>query len=225
MVHGDELRPVREGAFHLHLGDHFRDSFHHFGAAEDAAPQIHQFGNAASVADEFEKLRRQERHRLGKVQAQAASKPLLGEEARLVKEELVDLARGQVHGMPLREKGSSPRSPGRNCRCDRIRARPSSTETAAMRTRSTSLPRRLLPSTSGERTPRGASSIRPAKASRAAASRDPARISVAKRSKRPRRSASGPCPGSSSSVSSRTSAPSIARRSRLAYLWNAQRSP
>ena len=51
-------------------------------ATEELAAQIHQLGDAASVADEFEELRRDERDGFGMIQPQAAREPLLREERR-----------------------------------------------------------------------------------------------------------------------------------------------
>ena len=64
MVDGDELGAVRERALDLHLVDHLGDAVGDVGPAEQLAPEIHQLGHRAAVADELEDLRRDERDRL-----------------------------------------------------------------------------------------------------------------------------------------------------------------
>ena len=99
MVHRHELGAIGEGALHLHLGDDLRDAGQHLRAAQHCAPEVHQLGDAAAVANELEELRRDERHGLGVVEPKAAGQALLGEDARAVKEELVDVTRRQVHAV------------------------------------------------------------------------------------------------------------------------------
>src|SRR5471030_669072 len=92
---GDELGAVRKSSFDLHLENHLRNAGQHLRAAQDAA----------AVADEFEKLRGQERHRLRIVEAQTAGEPLLREEAGAVQQELVEIMRREVHRV---SKGRCP---------------------------------------------------------------------------------------------------------------------
>ncbi len=40
-MHGDELRAVGEGGFHLHFGDHFGDALHHVVARQDGGAVAH----------------------------------------------------------------------------------------------------------------------------------------------------------------------------------------
>ena len=97
VVHGDQLGAVGEGALDLHLGDELGDAGQHLRPAEHPPAQVHQLGHAPAVADELEELRGDERHRLRVVQPQAAGQALLGENARAVKDELVDVTRRQMH--------------------------------------------------------------------------------------------------------------------------------
>ncbi len=90
MMHGDELAAVWKRAFDLHLVDQLRHSFGDVFRAEELPAEIHQLRDGATVADELEQLRGDERDRLGMVQPDAAREPLLREDASLVKEELVD---------------------------------------------------------------------------------------------------------------------------------------
>ena len=80
------------------------------------AAEVHQLGDRAAVADELEQLRRDQRDRLGVVQAQRRARAASARGSRPVEQQLVDLARGQMHRHRpihhLRAQGSSPSSPG-----------------------------------------------------------------------------------------------------------------
>ena len=100
MVHRDELRPVRERSFHLHFRDQLRHAIHDLGAPEQPAAEVHQLGDAAAVADELEQLGGDQRDRLRMVEAEPAREALLGQMAHAVKQQLVDFAGDEVHGLP-----------------------------------------------------------------------------------------------------------------------------
>ena len=93
MMDGHELRAVGKGSFDLDLGDHIGDASHDLPPAEQSAAQVHQFGNAPAVADEFQQLRGDEGDRFRMVKPQAPSQALLCQEAGVVQQELIDLAR------------------------------------------------------------------------------------------------------------------------------------
>ena len=97
-MHGDELAAVWKRAFDLDLVDQLRHSFGDVFRAQELPAEVHQLGDGAAVANELEQLRGDERHRLGMVQPEAPREPLLREDAGLVKEELVDFFRSQMHG-------------------------------------------------------------------------------------------------------------------------------
>ena len=73
-------------------------------------PDVHQLGDAVAVANELEELRGDERHRLGVVQTETARESLLREDTGTVEDELVDLARREVHD---RRRAKLPPSPER----------------------------------------------------------------------------------------------------------------
>src|SRR5262249_26249239 len=97
VVHGHELGAVRERAFDLDLVHQFRYAVQHLRASEELSSQIHELRDAASVADELENLSRDERDGLRMVQSQAACEALLREKAGLMKRELVEFMRSEVH--------------------------------------------------------------------------------------------------------------------------------
>ena len=97
MVNGNELCAVGEGSFDLHLCDHFGDAGHDLPAAEEAAAEVHQLGDAAAIANELQDLRGDEGDAFGVIQAHAAGQALLCQETGVVQHELFDLAGGQVH--------------------------------------------------------------------------------------------------------------------------------
>jgi len=75
----------------------FRDAGHDLAAAEEAAAEVHEFGDRAAVADEFEDLGGDEGDGFRVVEAEAAGEAFLGEEAGVVEEEFFDFVGGEVH--------------------------------------------------------------------------------------------------------------------------------
>ena len=73
------------------------DAVHDICAAEKLTPEIHQFGNRAAVADEFENLCRDQRHGFRMIQPQSAREALLREKPRLVQRQLVEFVWCEVH--------------------------------------------------------------------------------------------------------------------------------
>src|SRR4029453_2697432 len=102
MVNGHQLGSVGEGPLDLDLVEHLGHAVHHIAAREDGGPERHQVGDRTPVADPFQDLGGDQRHRLGIVQLEAApataARHLGGDED----EEFVLLARSQMHGMGRR---------------------------------------------------------------------------------------------------------------------------
>ena len=84
MMHGHELRAIGERAFHLDFVHELGHPVHHVRAAEELPPDVHQLGDRPAVADEFENLGRDERHRFGLVQAHATREAFLCQRAGLM---------------------------------------------------------------------------------------------------------------------------------------------
>src|SRR5687767_3358005 len=99
MVHGNELGPVGEGALDLDLVNHVRYPVSHVYRPEQLAPEIHELRDGTTVANEFEQLCRDQRHRLRMVQPDPAREPLLREKASLMEHQLVDFTRCQMHSL------------------------------------------------------------------------------------------------------------------------------
>ena len=95
------LVPSGKRAFDLDLVDHLGDAVGDVGAAEELPAEIHQLGHRAAVADELEDLRRDERDRFRMIQPDPARQAFLREEAGLMQEQFVDLARRQMHASPF----------------------------------------------------------------------------------------------------------------------------
>src|SRR3954453_2142147 len=53
LMHGHELRPVRERRLDLHVVNHLRDSVHHLRAGKHLRAGLHQLGNRLAVARAF----------------------------------------------------------------------------------------------------------------------------------------------------------------------------
>src|SRR4051812_3213758 len=101
----DELGPIAERAFDLHLVNHFRDVVHHVSAPEQLASEVHQLGHTTAVANELEHLGANQRNGFRIVQANAACEPLLCKVTRLMQRELVSFVWRQMHTSPF----ASPR--------------------------------------------------------------------------------------------------------------------
>jgi hypothetical protein len=97
LVHGDELGAVGEGRLDLHLRDHLRHSLHHIAPLQNGASIAHEVGDAAPIARALQQLRRDNGHRLRMVQTQPARLPLARQLGRHEDEQLLLLARCQVH--------------------------------------------------------------------------------------------------------------------------------
>src|SRR5437867_958571 len=126
VMHGHELRPVGERAFHLDLVDHFRHALHHVAAGEDRRAELHQLGHRAAVADTFQDLRGDERQRLRMIELEATTAPPARQLRRGEDQKLFLLARCQVH---RRASGMSGRAAfrgvtRRGTRSPRRRGRP-----------------------------------------------------------------------------------------------------
>ena len=50
MVHGYQLRSVREGRLDLDFVNHFGNAVHDIGTLEDGPPRAHELANAAAIA-------------------------------------------------------------------------------------------------------------------------------------------------------------------------------
>src|ERR1044072_4019674 len=50
LMHGDELRSVRERRLDLHVVDHLGNAVHHLRAGDDLRAALHQFGDGPAAA-------------------------------------------------------------------------------------------------------------------------------------------------------------------------------
>ena len=88
---------------HDSLTQQLRHARQHMVAAEERLAVLHQLCDAVlAVADALLQHRRDERRRLGDVELAAARQALLRQRADLVQEDLVALARQEMHGCGLR---------------------------------------------------------------------------------------------------------------------------
>ena len=97
MMNRHELAAVRKRALNLHLDDHLRHVVHHIGASEQLSAEVHQLGDRAPIANELEHLRANQRDRFRIVQANAACESFLRQIAGLMKGQLVELLRREMH--------------------------------------------------------------------------------------------------------------------------------
>jgi len=97
MVDRHQLGAVGKSAFDLHLADHAGHTRHDLVAAEKFSSQAHQFGHRFSVTYKFQQLRGDQGNGFGMIQAPAAGQSFLGQNARLMQQQFVNFARGEVH--------------------------------------------------------------------------------------------------------------------------------
>src|SRR4051812_33756834 len=97
LVDGHALGAVRERAFDLDLGDHFRDALHDGVRCEDRRADAHDLGDRFAVADQLEDFRGDESDRFRVIQLEAAGAALAREFAGGKNQQLVDFTRGEVH--------------------------------------------------------------------------------------------------------------------------------
>src|SRR5262245_57058472 len=100
LVHGNELGPVRERRLDLNFDDHFGDAVHHLRAREHMRARLHQLGDRLAVARALDDEVGDERHRLGMIELDAALEAPPVHHRGHGDEQLVLLARGQMHGRP-----------------------------------------------------------------------------------------------------------------------------
>ena len=96
-MNGDELRSIGERPLDLDLANNLGNSVHDGVGREHIGSERHDLGHCPTVADHFEDLGGDERDRLGVIQLQTPRASSSGELAGRKNQELVDLARGQVH--------------------------------------------------------------------------------------------------------------------------------
>lgn len=97
MVDRDELRAVGKSPFDLNLDKHLRNAIHHVHPAEKSSAEIHELGDGLSVANQLEKLGRDQRDGLRVVQTNAPCQALLCNNASSVEEQFIDVSRCKVH--------------------------------------------------------------------------------------------------------------------------------
>ncbi|GIT28090.1 MAG: hypothetical protein Ct9H300mP1_01360 [Planctomycetaceae bacterium] len=98
---GDQLGAVGEGPFDLDLGEHLGDPVHHLPTSKELPAQVHQLGNGPTVTDELQQLGRDKGNGFGVIEFQSTGESLLGDEPGVVKHQLLDFARTQVHQQVL----------------------------------------------------------------------------------------------------------------------------
>lgn len=99
---GHQLGAVGEGPFHLDLLDHLRNPLHDIVAGQDLPPKRHQVGDRPSVADPFENLRGDQRHRFRIVELEATPLPFFRQLGGQIDKELFLFPRGQMQDSSLR---------------------------------------------------------------------------------------------------------------------------
>src|SRR5579864_3245687 len=74
VVNAHEFRSIRESCFHLHLGNHLGDAFHHLVTAQDLAAVRHKLSNRLAIARRLQDKIGYERNSLGIVKLDASFK-------------------------------------------------------------------------------------------------------------------------------------------------------
>src|SRR5215510_2368105 len=99
IVDTDELGAIGERCLHLHLVNHFRDTFHDLIVPQYGAAFGHEFGNRLAVACSLHHEVRYERDRFRVVELDAPTKPPTRNQRRERDQKLVSFTRREVHEM------------------------------------------------------------------------------------------------------------------------------
>src|SRR5260370_31496072 len=97
VVNADEFRSIGKGCFHLHLGNHLGDAFHHLVTAQDLAAFRHKLSNRLAIARRLQDEIGYERDALGMVELDPSLKPLPSDNRGKSDHQLVFLTRCEVH--------------------------------------------------------------------------------------------------------------------------------
>src|ERR1051325_9597330 len=100
LVHGYELRPIRERRFDLNVVDHLGNAVHHLRASENMRAGLHQFGYGFAVARTFEDEIGDQRDRLRMVELDATFEAAPSDDGSHRNQELVLLPGGKIHVSP-----------------------------------------------------------------------------------------------------------------------------
>src|ERR1700758_1846997 len=97
VVNAHEFRSIGESCFHLHLGNHLGDAFHHLLTAQHLAAFRHEVSNRLAIAGRFQDEIGYERNTLGIVELDTSLKPLPSDNCGKCDHQLVFLTRREVH--------------------------------------------------------------------------------------------------------------------------------
>src|SRR5580692_7634660 len=75
VVNAYKFCSIGERCFHLHLGNHLGDAFHHLAAAQDLAAFRHKISNRLAIARRLQDEIGYQRNSLGVVELDASVKP------------------------------------------------------------------------------------------------------------------------------------------------------
>src|ERR1700741_4102078 len=82
VVNAHEFRSIGESCFHLHLGNHLGDAFHHLLTAQHLAAFRHEVRNRLAITGRLQDEIRYQRHTLGIVELYAPFKALTSDDCR-----------------------------------------------------------------------------------------------------------------------------------------------
>src|SRR5260221_2889926 len=100
-MHGDELGAVGKRGLDLDVGNHLRHAFHHVVALEERRAPAHGLLRAAAFARAFHQRGADVGHRFRVIELESLALPPLGEQAGGEYQELVLLARRELHALSL----------------------------------------------------------------------------------------------------------------------------
>src|ERR1700730_1916955 len=99
LMHRHQLRSIGERRFDLYVVDHFGNAVHHLLAREHMPACFHQLRDGLAVARAFDDVVGDKRHRLGMIELDASLEPPPSHHRSHGNEQLVLLARGQIHDL------------------------------------------------------------------------------------------------------------------------------
>src|SRR6202007_1012577 len=96
IVNAHEFRSIGKSCFHLHLGNHLCDAFHHLVTAQHLATFRHELSNRLAIAGRFQDEIGYERNTLGIVELDPSLKPLTRDNCGKCDHQVVFFTRREV---------------------------------------------------------------------------------------------------------------------------------
>ena len=106
VVDGDQFGSVRKCGLDLNFVNHLCDAFHALVAGDDVTTSLHHVGDGAAISCALDNCVSDQGNGFGVVQLDTAGQPFAGDFGSHGNEQFVFLARSELHGFSLQDKGN-----------------------------------------------------------------------------------------------------------------------